>query len=640
MIALFVASFFSLLLGTYLWAFRLSTWDGGLFVVLGLLGLILAQVRVLRPAWRGALFFAEREDVVRIRFWLRSGALFLAAWVGLTARHRPETHDFTGLLLLWLLAVCGFIVSLYLPWKKPSKWPWRVFNRDQSIGLAALLLVALLLRVAALGRIPANLGGDEGTQALYAFELMARPLGNPFKAGWYSVPTMSFLFYGFAMRLFGTTISGVRLLSALVGTATVLFTFLLGREIEGRWTGWIAALLVTFSAYHIHFSRLASNQIFDPFIGTLSFWLIWRALHMAPRSRANTLWGLAGLVMGLGWYTYFGARWVTFMAGLLLAWRALVEPRFVARHWRGLLLLLGGWLVAALPLLMWYTAHPSDLTARYNAVSIFASGWLTQEASITGRSIFSLLLQQFWKAFTAFHLTPDPTFWYYPEAPLLDFVSGAFFLLGLVVAFFKCSWPSRGFALLWFLSTVAMAWGVTENPPSSQRGTLLIPIVAIITAWGVAYFEEFLKHYRPLVMRSIVALITLICLLNLVFYFGIYTPRRSYGNPTAEAATEFARFALDVPLADSTTYFFGAPYLYWDFGSLAFLLRDQAGVDVAPDSQVDGVRGPARFVFVPERIEEFAAVSKAYPGGDITKLHSPEGRFLMLVYDWYDTQSP
>ncbi len=60
----------------------------------------------------------------------------------------------------------------------------------------------------------------------------------------------------------------------------------------------------------------------------------------------------------------------------------------------------------------------------------------------------------------------------------MDFVSGAFMLVGIVAAFLRWRWPSRGMILLWFCSTVVMAWGVTENPPSSQRGTILLPAVA------------------------------------------------------------------------------------------------------------------------------------------------------------------
>jgi hypothetical protein len=99
----------------------------------------------------------------------------------------------------------------------------------------------------------------------------------------------------------------------------------------------------------------------------------------------------------------------------VLIWYALRAPHFLEQRRRGLLLFGCGWLMVTLPLLGWYTTHPSALTERYNAVSIFASGWLAREMTVTGKNAFSLLLVQLWKSATAFHLTPDPTFWYFPK---------------------------------------------------------------------------------------------------------------------------------------------------------------------------------------------------------------------------------
>mgnify|MGYP001007761917 FL=1 len=194
--------------------------------------------------------------------------------------------------------------------------------------------------------------------------------------------------------------------------------------------------------------------------------------------------------------------------------------------------------------------------------------------------------------------------------------------------------------LLWFCSTVVMAWGVTENPPSSQRGTILLPAVALLVAWGVEALWEGLAPYKAFMKRLLLVLLIMACLLNCVFYFGIYTPRRTYGNPTAESATELSRFVLSHPLPGSTVYFFGPPYLYWEFGALAFSLRDQHGLNVEPESALPQVSVPARFVFVPERLAELAAITGRYPGGVTTELRAADDRLLMLVYDWEGTAAP
>ncbi len=628
MIGLILASLLLLLSGSYLlWAGR-YVWDAGLLLLLGLGGLLVALFRS-RSTGHSLVRRVKLRRLPGLRTAGSASALLLSFVVGLAARARPAGSDFTLHLMLWIVALGCFLVGLLWPMHLPV-WPSTRAARRALLALGGLLIVALLVRGWALGRIPTNMGGDEGTQALAGLELVEPPLGNPFATGWYSVPTMSFLLYGGVIRLLGMTVAGARTLSVLIGSLTVLTTFLLGRALGGARVGWVAAVVVTFSAYHLHFSRLASNQIADPLIATLALWLLWRALQS---SEANAAWGLAGLVAGFGWYLYFGARWVTFLLALWLLWRLVVEPRFLARRWRGLLLLAAGWLVVALPLVLWYLAHPADLTARYDAVSIFSSGWLEREVALTGRSAGVLLLQQFWKAATAFHLTPDPTFWYYPEAPLLDFVFGGLMLLGLLAAFLRWRWPSHTLTLLWFWSTLLMAWFVTENPPSSQRGLLLVPAVGLLVAWGVEALRELVKETR--LFRLLLALLLVGALtLNLTFYFGVYTPRRTYGNPTAETATVLARFIRATHLPERKVYFFGPPYLYWDFGTLAFLLRDVAGTDVDPETLPADVVRPARFVFVPERAAELEAVQRAYPGGEVTELRSPHDRLLAIIYDW------
>lgn len=656
-----------LLIATYLLASHRYVWDAFLLLGLAALALLWRLARAVAP---------EKNPWIRLgqlvprtfAGWGRALTLLVAAAVAVAARRESVPRDFTALFLWWLLAVVCYAATVLVPLLRCARVAGNRFPKLERYGLAALLLVAFLVRVVALGRIPVNLGGDEGTQLLDGLRLIERPLGNPFATGWYSVPTMSFLVYGVGMRIFGATIAGGRMLSALVGTLTVLTTFLLARTLGGRRVGWFAALLLAFAHYHIHYSRLASNQIFDPLIGTLALWLVWMA--MQPRRRISAdgaspaltpyLWGLAGLVAGVGWYGYFGARWVTMLLGLIIVWRMLVEPRFLARHWQGLALFAGGWLVVVLPLLGWYTIHPSALTERYNAVSIFASGWLEREIVITGKSAFALLLQQLWKSATAFHFTFDPTFWYFPQLPLVDFITGAFMIVGIVMALVRVCWPSRAVTLLWFASTLVMAWGLTENPPSSQRGLLLMPAAALLAAFGVEALWQLAMRRRVAAPSQIVssgalslsdgarvllgALLMTMVLFNLGFYFGIYTPRRTYGNPTAEVATTFAQFALRHPhllcttastsCGQPTVYFFGPPALYWDFGSTAFLLRNQPGVDVLPGEMPGVVSRPARFVFVGERFKELEAVQMAYPGGVTAQVTSPDGRVLAVVYDW------
>jgi hypothetical protein len=636
-----IIAFFLLLVSTFLLSIRIYVWDA---LLLGAVSLIILGVAEVRRRSTGRRWWRDLW-ALRPRGQPASGiavAMVVSASVSLVARGTGAGRDFTIPFLLWAVAL-GIFVAASL---RHGGLPKPDFGRDEAFALSGLLIVALLLRGVAVGRLPYSLGGDEGTQLVAGLGLVAPPLGNPFATGWYSVPTMSFFAYGVAMRVFGATVAGARSLSVLIGTLTVLTTFLMARTLAGRRAGWVAAAVVTFSGYHIHFSRLASNQIADPFFGTLAFWLVAVALkpNRVRGRRREAAWGLVGAVAGLGWYGYFGARWVTFMVALVVAWRWLVERTFLRRHARGLVLCVLGFLVAALPLLGWYSAHPSTLTERYNAVSIFASGWLAREVEITGKSLPALLLQQVWRAVSAFHLRPDPTFWYGARRPLLDFVTGALMLLGMVEAVLRLRWPSRALSLIWFWSTLVMAWVMTENPPSSQRGLLLVPAVALLAAWGVELLRRVFDLNRGALRAFAGILLFLAAAQSVTHYFFIYTPQRIYGNPTAEAATAFSRYTLDHPqpvcnTIDADTcpgriYFLGPPYLYWDFGTLAFMLREFPGVDVPPGELPHSLPGPARFAVVPSRVPEVDALMALYPNGERVDIQTESGRLLMVVYDW------
>jgi hypothetical protein len=621
-------------------------WDGVLFWTIALSSLALLLWRVTRSerGW-GSRRLLAWTSARRLRTLAAVVGICLALWAGEQAQ-QPGRTDFSNPFWIWLLGVYWLLIAFAPPFSARSLGAWisRSTGRLRAhwpavLGLAALLLAALGVRAIDLERIPANLGGDEGTQGVAALELLGPPLGNPFATGWFSVPTMSFLAYGVSMRIFGVSVAGLRALSALAGAVTVLTTFLLARELWGRRIAWPAAIALACSHFHIHFSRLGSNQIFDGLFMTLSLWLLLRAL----RSKREIYFALAGAVIGAAWYGYFGARLVSVVATCYLAWRAVVEHRFLARYGRRLLILLGAALVVVAPLSLYYTAHPQDLMSRARQVNIFSSGWLAREQTITGRSVASLLLQQFCKSISAFNYTLDPTYWYRSSIPLLDFISGILFVLGLLWAMAHCRWPNNGLLLLWFWLALGLGWVTTENPPSSMRMTVVAPALAVLAGLGLSWLVELGQRIWGSVERrfwgwlSGVLLLSVV-VLNLYYYFFIYTPTRIYGNPNAEIATELGRYlGQHKDEDDYVVYFYAPPSMYWDFGTLTFMARGVVGIDIPPvdegeSPEFDLSRG-AQFVFLAGRLGELDAIREQYPGGRKTSAYSSaDGRLLYVLY--------
>jgi hypothetical protein len=87
---------------------------------------------------------------------------------------------------------------------------------------------------------------------------------------------------------------------------------------------------------------------------------------------------------------------------------------------------------------------------------------------------------------------------------------------------------------------------------------------------------------------------------------------------------------------ESQAYLFGAPRLYWSFGTMEFLAPGVQGSDVleplqAPPDFVDGTRD-AIFVFLPERTGELAFVAEAFPGGETREFYDGRGELRFTIY--------
>jgi len=131
--------------------------------------------------------------------------------------------------------------------------------------LVLLLVVgAFALRAWRIDTIPWTLGGDEGSQGLWARDVIEGRLPNMFATGWLSVPNLSFFWQAGWFKLLGDNLIGLRLPWAVVGTFTVLGTYLLVRRQFDRRQALLTAFLLATYHFHIHYSRLGSNQVADP----------------------------------------------------------------------------------------------------------------------------------------------------------------------------------------------------------------------------------------------------------------------------------------------------------------------------------------------------------------------------------------
>ncbi|MCZ7571986.1 MAG: glycosyltransferase family 39 protein [Ardenticatenaceae bacterium] len=626
-------------------------WDGLVFYLLAVLAFTLAGVRVdpllthsTREADAG--FWGEMVAAAKREPW-RVVALLLAATLTASLlrllRIEPQLPNYNQAVLFWLGATGFYILAVAPPRRRPrlDLGLWWEINRRIVLVVAVVLLAALGLRVWQLGSIPPTLGGDEGSQGLEALKILAGAIRNPFATGWLSVPTMSFYFNAPTIKLLGNTIFALRLPWALVGTVTVLVVFWLVTRLKGLTLGLMTAALLATYHYHIHFSRLGSNQVADPFFVALALLFLYRA-----RDRRSPLdWALCGVVIGLAQYFYAGARFtVVIIAVLTLSFLVRDGARFWHEQRQGVLIMLGAAVVTAAPMIQFAIRFPNDYNARLNQVGIIQSGWLEHEQVVRNQGALPILLDQTRRAALAFNLYPDRTVWYGSPKPLFDFAAGALFLLGLGYATLRLDDRRLFPMVIWWWGAMFLGGALTESPPSSQRLITLAPPAVFFVALALlrigqiaqrAWGERDLDRLTPYLAAAILAL----SLSSVKWYFVDYTPLRVYGSYNGVVATALGEYARDVLGPDWRIYFFGPPRMYVGFGSIPYLAPNVEGVDihqpltVPPDRGLAPADKGAAFVFLPERREELALVRQTFPGSAVEEIPSPLGGTpLFIVY--------
>jgi 4-amino-4-deoxy-L-arabinose transferase-like glycosyltransferase len=649
-------------------------WDGVVLHALAIACFLLAW-RLVEPARRRA---AAAHLRMRPRRWpvpalLLAAGLVFSLLATLVVRNRTSQQPTGDAAALWLIGVAFAVAAALWPASPPAepglprrrlpalRLPTLSSQAWLEIGaVTALTLLALALRVVALSSVPFTLGGDEAWHGLLARQVLSGELRNPFVMGYMSMPTFFYWPLSWSLWLVNNGLLGLRLPAALVGAACVPLFYGLVRSLWGRRTALLSTIFLVTYDYHIHYSRLGANNVWDVLFAIVAIWGLDRGLaaRRAGGNGGTRSLAMAGLALGLAFFFYTGAR---LLPVLMLAYAALIwlerrkapgaEQLSAGDVARALALVGVVAVIVAGPMLGFALAHPDDWNARINQIGILQSGWLAREPGLTGKTTARILAEQFLHSAGAFHVFADRTVWYAADRPLLDLVPGVFMLLGMAWA--AVHWRERrsGLLLLWFWSVILSGGMLTEGPPSSQRLVMAIPAVCLLVAVGLE--QAVLLGRRLLVGPAgsgpasrrwapetllLVLVIAALGASNVRYYFVELMPQRQYGSENGETATMMAYYLQGRP-AGTAVYLAGAPRMYWGFGTMGFLAPQVEGHDVtepltAPPQWPPAAAGRQTLViFLPERAAELPWVEQAMPGGQVREVKDAEGRLRFIVYE-------
>lgn len=532
-------------------------------------------------------------------------------------------------LFLWVLAV----ISLNAAYAGPGRCAWRPVQLHAEHALIlTLALGAVFLRVYGLERIPGGLYPVEGEFGLRALALLEGVRVRPFDVGFDFHPTLFTYLQAGAMALTGRDIAGLRLVSAVAGGLTVVPWYLFLRRAAGFWAALAGTVLLAVSPWHVHFSRLASNN---------SLVLLWTVISMSALYRATRSGRAATYVWagtGLGLCFYFGNKAVMLPPMMLagLAALAIVERGTVLRQWRMWLLCLAVALCVAAPQLQCYVTHDWYGPLLSHPASRLLS---LQPQDVTSGSdvhaVAGLLYHQVERSILSFQYYPDTDYLAAFKSPLLTLGEAVFFLIGFAYCVARWRSPLAAFLLGWFV--VGLLGSIlTRYPPKAHH---MIGIVSVPAAFGAIAIDLVRRRVaRSLVSRAPAGALVAVALMSLVAAQAIheYFVHDARFWPVLEI-TEVARVMRALaPTHDLVLV--GVPVHWEEHPTFRFITHGVEAVDKlpTPGPMPPSLRRTDRdvaFIVCDPQPAVLRALRTRYAHGILDQRYGPAGQRLVATYE-------
>ncbi|MFT3894882.1 MAG: glycosyltransferase family 39 protein [Anaerolineales bacterium] len=560
-------------------------------------------------------------------FLLITSPLFMALAITAAGAQVKMWSPFAS-VATWVL---GIGLTVLGTWKQSENFP-QVENRT-ILWCTVVTLLAFLVRAIDTATIPILLTGDEASMGVNAVRYVQGDWNNIFITGWFSFPALYYFIQSIGIRMFENPIVALRIPSALAGALTVGSVYLCGKMMFEHRTGLLASLILASLHLHVHFSRLGLNNIWDGLWFTLTIDMVWYGW----KYQARWAYLLGGLSLGLCQYFFVTSK---ALAGVLLVAVFLAFLFQRMQFHRALPDLCAMFLVAVavfLPLGWHYANDPAALFAPFVRSSIL------QDIGSSGLSVWKFLLQQLPVSLGAYTFTRfmGASFWYPSETPLLRPIPAAFFLIGLVLLFFRYK-DSRLVLLGLWLFFIALGNALSSMAPVAQRYVAAAPVCALVAGYGLHKITEALSFRLPKIQRVIPFLayivIGYIVVNDLWFYFIDYTGASISREITSNGmvAHQFGNY-LKGQSADTQVVFFGSPRLNFDSPAIIYLAPQVKGINAPKDwnmfDQSQLTSSKLIFVFLPEYRQDIELVQKDYPDGTLTVEKGWNGNILYWVYE-------
>jgi 4-amino-4-deoxy-L-arabinose transferase-like glycosyltransferase len=420
--------------------------------------------------------------------------------------------------------------------------------------LFIILIVGAALRFYRIGELPPGLYRDE---AFYGLDALGVLRGHPaiFFAANNGREGLFMYLLALGIAFLGRTPLALRIVSASIGTLTLVAIYAAGRNLFSHRVGVLSAGVMAVTFWHVALSRVAFRAITLPLLLCITVALLANVFHRLRAgkdgsSSFTTLSIMAGMALGLTLYTYTSAEITPFLligtVCISAVLHALRVHGFTLPNGRAtrktLLFVALGALIAFAPFGIWLMWHADLYFMRAEQVSILSP--IINKGNVVGTLLGNML-----KAAGMFFWQGD-RIWRHNLSlrPVFDPLLGLAFAIGVLA----CGWhifkrpanpnvisnaPESLFVLLWlvlFLVPTILA----EDTPHFLRAIGALPAACIIAAVGLESALAWLSRrgvlniYSGRVLRFISpsallagSVLVLACLATRSDYFDNYVKK-------------------------------------------------------------------------------------------------------------------
>lgn len=538
-------------------------------------------------------------------------------------------NHFTALnLALWLPGIALFTLALWVPELRSSSgradWEWLGM-------LTAALMLAAFFRFYRLGEVPAEPFSDHAEKILDVAGLARGGTSIFFERNTGREAIQMYWTFLIA-KAFGTGFSfiSLKLGTALIGFFTLPFIYLLGKEFGNPLVGFFALFMFGIAYWPNVTSRIGLRFPLYPLFAASTLLYLARGL----RTRSQNDFILCGLFLGLGLHGYSPFRIMPFIVLTAFALFALHEKSREARFHaiRGLAGVTVVSLVVFLPLLRYWLEHPEVFGFRaWSRLGIIGGG-ISGEAWI-------VFLSNLLRALLMFNWD-DGNIWVnsIPHRPALDVVTGALFVIGIVLLIWRYirgrDWRDLflllSIPLLLMPSILSLAFPL-ENPALNRASGAAVAAVLV----SARALEGLLAGFGGGRRRGVVGYGIAAVLLSasaLQNYSLVFKKFDASYRLTVWNSSEMAD-VIEGPGNTATAWI--VPYPQWVDTRLPAMWMGDVEHDFAlwPDefAATRQVGGEKLFIFKPEDSETEKALRQLYPHGMLSRYTSANiGKDFMI----------